>query len=691
MHLHSIEVENFRSLTKVSIPKFSIGANLLVGPNAVGKTTLLEAVRLNKALLAPRTQQEMRSVMHQLGFSSAHLPQQLNHSAIASDLQKKVLIKCMYKLSEKEAASLTQLLPVIARSLAAAQYGISSADRGNPALTQFMSSPVGHQAFGAATKLVETGLKEVQSTRLCLLHLVIDPKTDAIIGKNMLDQTIIATLENQCSPYSTKFSYFPADRAIPTGEIPIQLGSADAQQQMESHNSNPALKYQRLKGTIFAALVESEESRSQLEQTFKRIFAELLKEKEIAGFGVNRSGQASINIRDLKTGKTFDIDSLSSGEKGIIMTFLLISRAVEEGGLVLLDEPELHLNPAVCRDLLEFLTEEYLEPRSIQALICTHSPEILGGAMRSPDCNVFHMRKGGSVSLMRKQDQPEVAEAMKLLGTSEVEEMLYEALVFVEGPDDVEILETAFSNALSRVKFRELHGRPEIEKHIRRLQDAEKKGNKENISYFLFDRDRIPAGLPSTTKVKVKQWERYCLENYLLDPAVLFDTLRKEFPASKIPISLGPATDLFASIAKRQLSDRVVEQVYEDMHYTDFNMRAGDRSGKTFHDVSNTIFNKIEAAKAAFLPLDATTWKATFVEKCEALLAEREQEWSLSWPINCSGKQFFKDLYVECGIPVAPIILKRRLVQENKLANGMTGTESWKLLEATFNELLKEE
>src|SRR5256885_16106768 len=72
----------------------------------------------------------------------------------------------------------------------------------------------------------------------------------------------------------------------------------------------------------------------------------------------------------------FPYTTLFRSEKGLILTFLIIARAVEKRGLILLDEPELHLNQAVCKSLLGFLLDEYLVPKDIQAIICSHSPEI---------------------------------------------------------------------------------------------------------------------------------------------------------------------------------------------------------------------------------------------------------------------------------------------------------------------------
>jgi recombinational DNA repair ATPase RecF len=65
MHIHNIKVKNFRALEDIYV-EFDSKVNVIVGPNAAGKTTVLEAVRLVKALLAPRTQSEAGQVIQSL-------------------------------------------------------------------------------------------------------------------------------------------------------------------------------------------------------------------------------------------------------------------------------------------------------------------------------------------------------------------------------------------------------------------------------------------------------------------------------------------------------------------------------------------------------------------------------------------------------------------------------------------------
>lgn len=682
MHLKHLEITNFRAISELSID-LAPGANLLVGPNAVGKTTVLEAVRFAKAMLVPRTANEGRQVLSSLGVVSQHLPQQLNFSAIAGDTKTAVTIRCTFELSESDISQLPQLVDSLAQYVVAAQHGIGL-DTGPLALIQFLSSPTGVAALARVNNELIQAIANFTTTKLCNISLIIDPRL-GIRGEDLVSHSLFAVLEKELPPNSALFSYFPADRAMPAGEAQIQIGSADAQQHLESHNSSPSLKYQRLKNVIFSTLVESDESKQQQKAVFEEIFETLLKEKRLESLSVNRFGQASIQVRDIASDKVFDIDSMSSGEKGLILTFLLISRAIAPGGIVLIDEPELHLNSAVCKDLLSFLMDRFLGPKKIQAIICTHSPEIMSAALRREDCKVFHLRRGAPVCPIRKHDQPEAVQALKLLGTSEIEELLYEATIFVEGPDDVELLEYAFRNDLGRFKFRELMGRGEVEKHIRKLQEADKKHQKENISYFIFDWDNSPAGLPSTNKVIVKQWGRYCLENYLLEPEVLYDFVRTEGKPKNWPSCLSEAEIIFSKLAKKQLHSRIIDEIYRSYGFADIRIRVKDKASD-FAGSAKNLFSKINDLKSQVEQLSEHSWIADFEQKCAGRLAETEVEWNARWIEQCSGKQFFRDLnqYAD-GLGLDMASFKRRLLGENRNADSA----SWKAFGGAFKELIK--
>jgi AAA domain len=378
MHLSRLRIVNFRSLENIEV-EFDSLVNVVIGPNAIGKTTILEAIRLAKAVLAPRTQAETQQTMQSLGLMSPHLPQRLLPGALTHDPDKPTTIKCAFKATAAEIAKLEGLVPTLAPDLALRNIGLSFANPGQA--MNFLNSPQGAAAQQTAQATLTAEIGRVKTTGTLELNLAIDFRRSGMNGEFPGQQILFSALDQHVDPSKTLFSYFPADRALPTGEQPVQLGMADTNQQLESYNSQPQLKYTRLKNMIFNTIIGQPTGRQQLFEQFSLIFEKVLKGRSLGEIGVNAIGMLSIPIIDTESGRSFDIDGLSSGEKGLILTSLLIAKSVANDGLILLDEPELHLNPAVCRELLQFLVDEFAVKKNMQAIICSHSPKFSLGRL----------------------------------------------------------------------------------------------------------------------------------------------------------------------------------------------------------------------------------------------------------------------------------------------------------------------
>ena len=100
--------------------------------------------------------------------------------------------------------------------------------------------------------------------------------------------------------------------------------------------------------------------------------------------------------------------------------------------------------------------------------------------------------------------------------------------IFVEGDDDIDILEAGFPSILNRYKLTHLQGRGNVEKEIRTLQEAEARGEVETLKCFIFDFDNAPTTLKSSTFVRVNQWKRRCIENYLINDNAIYECLRDD-------------------------------------------------------------------------------------------------------------------------------------------------------------------
>lgn len=74
-------------------------------------------------------------------------------------------------------------------------------------------------------------------------------------------------------------------------------------------------------------------------------------------------------------GKPISIDELSSGEKQVLLMLGEIQRRLRPGGILLIDEPEIHLHPRWQRLFIRGLTELCAELNA-QMILTTHSEEV---------------------------------------------------------------------------------------------------------------------------------------------------------------------------------------------------------------------------------------------------------------------------------------------------------------------------
>jgi predicted ATPase len=682
MHLKSVHIRNFRALEEIDVD-FDSRVSVVVGPNAIGKTTLLEAIRLVKSVAAPRSPNEPTQALLALGAAVPYNPQHILPTAIARDPKRPVEIRCRYQLEATEIQALIDGMPELATV-----FALNSSGRNpqNAAFSlAFLSSPEGQAALAAAENVFKNTLEAVRKgTQSLHLDLHFDPISGRFRSNDMIGGTLFGFLDARNVPSQTYFSYFPADRALPPGELPVQLGGADAGNQIESHVSQPQLKYARLKNTIFNAIVSGPTERDELTKEFERIFDGILRGRKLANVGVNKVGLLSITVQDVETGRTFEIDGMSSGEKGLILTFLLIGRSLVNGGIILLDEPELHLNPAVCKDLLAFLVDNFVVRKNLQAIICSHSPEILAGAFEKDECSLYHLVSEKVLSKVQYKDEEEISQALSRLGTSESEGLLHKATVFVEGPDDVDLLQVGFGDLLRRYKVKDLGGRREVERQIYQLQEAEKKGTKLSARYFIFDRDEIPSAIKDSEAVKILQWDRRCLENYLIDLDVLTDLL-KDGDIIKDPLpNQGEVSRVVRELAMSQIDEFVAREVYSSYAFDDPNLRTSEIRGKKLDEIANVLVDRLGKIKGQIEPVVTPEWKATFIKQCEDARIQKTLVWEAKWAEVCDGKRLFTELYRQRAFKLPLTKFKKRVM----LGMRSAPTANWRSIDSLLKRLL---
>ena len=252
--------------------------------------------------------------------------------------------------------------------------------------------------------------------------------------------------------------------------------------------------------------------------------------------------------------RRFRYENLSGGEKAVFDLLLDIHVAAAELGtpLVCLDEPELHLNPAVQASVLtELMT---LLPAGAQLWIATHSIgmirrafEISAQAPKRVAFLDFGQVEGPAPDVRLKPAQPSrrlLREAMAVALDDLAGLIAPEVLVICEGSRvsdrvrewDEQIYRTIFRDLHPRVEFKSSGGKGELEQaaaiaaviapgtHLLRLRDRD--------DLTPEHRTRLLAADPDLRVLK-----RRSLESYLLDDEVLEALVGKR--GSRVDDALG--------------------------------------------------------------------------------------------------------------------------------------------------------
>lgn len=686
MRLDYLRIKNFCGLEDISLDGMqSSTAITIAGPNAVGKTTVLEAIRLLKIVLAPTYSQETVDALRDMGIA---VPNQstLDIKSIARNSENPIEITTSFILDKDEIEYLGTVLAQWARQRLAGRLGIAP-DEMNTKLIQYLSSPEGQKDIELAENSIKKNLKNLSETCKISPGLIINPVDGLLKGIDIFQQEALAILSTRSSGYHGIFNYFPADRAMPGGEATVQLGSQDFIQQVKSHVSIPGTKYNRLKHYLVTRFLLGEQEREELKEDFKLVFDELLHGKELADLNLSQNGRLNVLIKENSSGAIYDIDRMSSGEKGLLLTLFLMKRTTSPKGLIIIDEPELHLNTSVCKILLPFLIEHILQPLEAQAIICTHSEEILASAFDKNDCHLFHLRSGRDISRIEIQDRDEMSGALKALGTSNIDVLFTKGNLYVEGPDDEAVFRAGFSELVQGFKVIPLGGRGEVEKQIKALQEAENQKKLDSNHCFIFDYDRRLTSLNSTKLVYVGQWGRYCLENYLLDSDSIYDALRQLKKDEKQEFSRGSVGKLIEKFALDQIPLEVCKSTYSRLEPNNPGLRVKEiRDATEYSKHAEILAKRLKIIKEQLQDFEESTWITNFIEKCQENDKLFKSEWSDNWKKLCNGKEVIWSVHKHFNLRISPTNFKKHIAQCMKSRES----EEWKLIADKLEDALKQ-
>jgi predicted ATPase len=263
---------------------------------------------------------------------------------------------------------------------------------------------------------------------------------------------------------------------------------------------------------------------TDLNETLKELFRRFFPDKEYLGITPRQDGLVDFPVR-LPTGETHDIDELSSGEKEILYGYLRLRNSTPRHSIVLLDEPELHLNPGLLEGFADFYYRHLGIAQDNQLWLVTHSDRLLRQAIGNENYGVYHMQSantadGNQATEVVLEDEVERA-VVDLVGDLAAYQP-HAKVVILEGTTtdgfDETLIRRLFPDFAKRVNLVSAESKKRVSDLYEALNDSASKSGMPNRFFAIVDRDAEGFREDGETYATGSTWDVYHIENYLLDP-----------------------------------------------------------------------------------------------------------------------------------------------------------------------------
>lgn len=530
MKIKNLTIRNFRGIREVHLTDLG-DMVVIAGQNGSGKSCIFDALRLLKSVYGGYQANEWH---HWMGEFQINLnSRSSDFKPIFNDPAQPLLISCDFSLSEEEKKFIIKNADDLLREKIWRTILPEAYNWGGLNLARFAS-----QFRDREPEVADRAAKEKP-------HLIHEMNQALVRGQLEIhpesfprfhDSTALSVIFSNFRPSELGvIDYHGAQRHYGRENVQgINLNlDANEQQRSQSALYNYANKYNNVKSEMAASYVKEilaeqaglpKASQATLTNTLQELFHTFFPEKQFQGPKPTQDGLLMFPVTT-QNGSTHDLDDLSSGEKEVLYGYLRIRNSAPKFSIILLDEPELHLNPRLIRALPAFYKKHLGLALGNQIWLITHSDALLREVVSREGYDVFHMLPSGSLPVGESQLKP-------LRVNHDLESALIDLVgdlasyrpggkvVILEGGGDVEFDLKAVS-----ALFPELHEKANLisgsnKSRVKALHEilklAEDKGSLPFQFYCITDLDSDQPG--SSGQTRVHQWDAYHIENYLIEP-----------------------------------------------------------------------------------------------------------------------------------------------------------------------------
>lgn len=567
MHIRSLYIANFRAIRFVQLENLN-QAVVIAGPNGCGKSSIFDAVRLLKSAYGEYNAHEYQSFFQEFQVNVQRLTQESHR--FFHNPEQPLRIRVEFELAEYERIYLVENgRALLSRLLWAGERGsryhaaIDEIPVIDPITRRTKKSEIDGQTEQMFRDLMGA-LKEQRHVG----ELTMNPGGELLVGES----PVIELIFNVYQPRDLGvIDYHGPNRNYireQLGGISLDIGDPD-QRHRQHALYNTENKYRNVKaemaGSYIRQLVaekaglKSEEG-SDLHDTLSELFDVFFPGKKFLGPTPTKAGGLSFPVK-LENNRIHDIDDLSSGEKEVLLGYLRLRSNAPHNSIILLDEPELHLNPRLTKGLPRFYQKHLGSALNNQLWLITHSDALLREAVEEPAYGVFHMQAAHAIGESENQ-------AIPVSASGEIERALISLVgdlatysprakvVILEGGGEskfdqtlLEQLFPVFSERVNLVSGGNKYGVKALQVLFDKAAEA---GKLEARFYSIVDKDFDGPQLVSENNQY--SWDVYHVENYLLHPEFILSAL-KTVNLARPNLTVEQIRDMLQECARQTIND----------------------------------------------------------------------------------------------------------------------------------------
>ncbi len=536
LRLRYLAIKNFKAIRELELADLT-DAIVVAGPNGCGKSSIFDALRLLKSAYGQYHQNEYGQWFSEFDINADHLEREAER--ILFDPAKGLSIQAELELSEGEVEHLSANAFVIYRSLRWSQLRRQRSALGEATTIDPKQKQIdGEIVDNEASKLATTLMNALSASSVHKASLTMKTgETPVIEGSPVLELmfSVYNSDELGVIEYQSPTRVFDREKI---GNVNLKIQDASSKKAQHAlyntRNKYTGVKTEMAQSFVMELLAERAglaiEEKNTLQATLDELFANFFPGKKFLGAVPTQEGGLDFPVL-LENGRKHDINDLSSGEKEVLLGYLRLRNDVPKNSIILFDEPELHLNPRLARALPRFYEKHIGRANSNQIWLVTHSDSILQEAVRDPAYNVFHMRPAGQVE--DGQNQMELVQAGEGIESAIVNLVgdlaAYSPrakVVLLEGEDsevDARIISHLFPSFADRVNLVSMGSKRNVSNAHLLLESASENGKLDARFYSIVDRDF--GGDDLVEENRQFSWDRYHIENYLLEPEFIRKSL----------------------------------------------------------------------------------------------------------------------------------------------------------------------